>query len=227
MTPYKILFKYATRERPSWFLRGIKNIAETISRERKYEILVTVDTDDVSMYNEFVIKQACDLSNNLTWAWGFSKGKVNAINRGMEKAKSSWDILINLSDDMLFQYPNWDLDMEILIKKRWNKSLDFFAHFNDGYTADAIPSMSIMGREYYKRTNRIYPEEYHSLWADNHVKDEAIILNRYHYFPLVFFKHLHPANAGINQDDLYRHNESYYYTDKATYEKFKANNFGL
>lgn len=223
----KILFKYPTRERPYWFLRGLDNICSTLAKDTDYEILVTVDNDDLSMNNQMVIDKANAITKNITWNWGFSRNKVHAINRGIEKAKSNWEVLINMSDDMLFQYPEWNIDMEELIKSKWGGDLDFFAHFDDGYTGEAIPSMSIIGRKYFQRTGRIYPYEYNSLWADNHVKDEAIILGRYHYFPNVIYKHYHPANAGIEQDNLYKFNESFYYIDKQIYEQFKADNFGL
>lgn len=222
-----ILFKYASRERPSWFLRGLQNISHTISKDRNYEVLATCDTDDELMYRQLVIDKANNICKKITWAWGKSKNKIHAINRGMQKAKSNWDVLINFSDDMLFQFELWDSYMETLINDKWGESLDFFAHFNDGYTGKSIPSMSIIGRDYYNRFNRIYPEKYNSLWADNHVMEEAKILDRYHYFEDVIYKHKHPATENIPQDNLYKYNESFYYIDKAIYEQYKLENFGL
>lgn len=220
----RILFKYATRSRPFLFLRGIKSICDTVTGS-EYEILVTADLDDRNMNNEFVLNETKKYPN-ITWAWGESRNKIHAINRDMNKAKHQWDILVNMSDDMVFVLPGWDTILKEHVKDIWGDSTDWFAHYNDGYTQDKIPSMSIMGIDYYKRTNRIYPEIYKSLWADNHAMEEAKILGRYHYFDWCLYQHFHPANSGIPQDDLYKFNESYYDEDKETFMQQKLINFG-
>lgn len=219
-----ILFKFATRARPYLFLRSLKNIKDTIHTDN-YEVLVTADLDDVHMNSEYVKKEV-DEYKNITWAWGMSSSKINAINRDMDKATSKWDILINMSDDMQFQYPGWDVDMIKAIKDNWTDT-DFFAHFNDGFTGEAIPSMSIMGRKYYERFNYIYHSDYISLWSDNEAMEVAQLLGKHKYFPEVLYKHLHPATVNIPQDSLYKFNEQWYAIDQITFEERKLKNFDL
>jgi len=221
-----LLFKYTTRERPEWFLRGLKNIVNTLSDLADYEVLVSIDEDDTTMDKQ-VIAAASFICDKITWDIGQSRTKIEAINRGVHKAKTNWQVLLNMSDDMLFQYPSWDKTMLKRINDEWQGSTDFFAHFDDGDTGQKIASMSIIGKKYYERTWRIYPREYHSLYADNHVKEEAILLGRYKYFEDVIFKHLHPANAPVEQDLLYIRNELYSSIDKEIFNKNKLINFSI
>lgn len=219
----KILFKIASRERPKWLLRLLKNIEEKISVWREYEILLSVDQDDKTFLE---VKNSLQFFKNINVQMGRRNGKIGAINRDIDKARIDWDVLVNVSDDMMFTYNDWDVDMERLIKEGF-KDNNFFAHFSDGHTFEAIPSMSIIGREAYKMDGYIYNPIYKSLWCDNEAKEVAIRRGHYKYFDLVFYSHIHPANFGIKQDELYKHNESFYHSDKETYEKRLAINFGF
>lgn len=224
-----LLFKYATRSRPHLFFRGLENIVSTV-KQCDYEVLVTYDSDDKSMQDEYFqlkLRPFHIFHDRITFVGGESKNKIEAINRGMDKVRKDWDILINFSDDMFFQYPGWDIDMIKMIREVWPTGTDFFAHFNDGFTGNAIPSMSIIGREYYSRFGYIYEPSYKSLWADNHAMQQAILLGKHHYFDYVFFKHLHPANTSIPQDNLYKFNESFYLEDEINYKNWKEKNFGI
>lgn len=219
----KILFKIASRERPKWLIRLLKNIEEKISPDREYEILLSIDRGDES-FNE--VKPYLHFFKNINLQYGDRDGKIGAINRHIDRAKIDWDVVMVASDDMLFTYNDWDKDMELLIKGGF-KDNNFFAHFSDGHTFEAIPSMSIIGRDAYEMDKYIYNPIYKSLWCDNEAKEVAIRRGHYKYFDLVFFSHVHPANFGIPQDDLYKHNESFYLSDQETYNQRAALNFGF
>lgn len=219
----KILFKIASRERPSWLMRLLKNIEENISVNREYEIIISIDNDDKTFDQ---IKNSIPFFKNISVYKSERTNKIGAINRDIEKAKIDWDVVMAVCDDMLFTFHNWDVEMENLIRSDFRDN-NFFAHFSDGNTFEAIPSLSIIGRQAYEMDGYIYNPIYKSLWCDNEAKEVAIRRGHYKYYDLVFFNHIHPANFGIKQDNLYKHNESFYKSDRETYLKRERLNFGF
>jgi hypothetical protein len=198
-----ILIKFASRGRSEFFKRAIANIHSTISTQ-EFKILVTADSDDDAM-NTRDIQHFCDHHEKVTIIFGTSTSKVNAINRDMEHA-GEWDILINMSDDMHFVKQGWDSVLKQRIKEVWGKSLDFFAHFNDGYVGDALATMSIIGRDYYKRDGYVYYPEYKSFSCDAEAYFVAKTRGCHYYFDEVIFKHQHPTYAPMPQDMTYQRN---------------------
>lgn len=181
-----ILIKFATRGRKEAFTECIKNIQRTISGKYKYEVHVTVDDDDESMFKK-------EQYENVTYWGGMSLSKVYAINRDMDIITKhfNWDILINFSDDMLFVKEGWD---EIIVEDFKKSGTDAFHHYNDGYVKDALPTMSVMDREYYERFFYIYPHCYYSFSCDAEAMFVAQMLGKWHYHPEVIVNHNHPAN---------------------------------
>lgn len=196
----RLLIKYATRGRPIWFKKTIDNILSTITTN-DFKILVSADSDDASMNNQD-IKIFVTKSKSIDLFYGKSESKVHAINRDMEHS-GDWDILINMSDDMYFLAKGWDEKMIDLINSIWVDSLDFFAHFNDGYVGEALPTMSIIGRAYYDRDGYIYHPSYKSFSCDAEAMYVAQMRGRHHYFSDVFFLHQHPSNSPTHNDRTY------------------------
>lgn len=212
----RILIKYATRGRHAKFLQGMKNIQETISKDAKYCILVSVDLDDKQMSEVDPDR----FGTHVKVFPGYPDGKVAAINRDINEVKDfDWDILINYSDDMRFVVQDWDKILIEKIKSVWGESLDFFAHFNDGYVGEKLPTMSIMGREYYERFFYVYPPCYKSVSCDAEAMFVAQMLGKWHYFPEILFKHEHPVNAGVKTDAVYARNESFTSQDTDTFHR--------
>jgi len=210
----KILFKYTTRSRPELFERGLKSIIDNCF-SNQYKILVTVDENDATMFKYWN-------DPRITTIIGESKNKVDAINRDVNEFVYDWDILVNMSDDMIFTQKGFDN----IIRESFENT-DQCIHFPDGSTGDRLISMSILGRDYYKRFNYIYNPEYISLYCDNETMDVAKILGRYKFVNENIFLHLHPAHGNALNDNQYRYTESFHPIDQATYLKRKANNFGL
>jgi hypothetical protein len=210
----KILFKYTTRSRPELFERGLKSIIDNCFSDQ-YKILVTVDENDATMFKYWN-------DPRITTIIGESKNKVDAINRDVNEFIYDWDILVNMSDDMIFTQKGFDN----IIRESFENT-DQCIHFPDGSTGDRLISMSILGRDYYKRFNYIYNPEYISLYCDNETMDVAKILGRYKFVNENIFLHLHPAHGNALNDNQYRYTESFHPIDQATYLKRKANNFGL
>ena len=221
----RYLIKYASRQRPVWFIKAIHNLTNTI-HTKSYQILVSADLDDPTMMHEDV-KRELAYFPNVKICYGKSESKVHAINRDMEQA-DPFDILINFSDDMHFTVEGWDKIMERRHKDVWGDSTYYFAHWNDGYVGNSLPTMSIMGYDYYKRDNYIYYPEYKSFSCDSEAYYVALARKRYSYFSDVLFKHEHPANNNkILNDDLYKVNSLHTAHDVKLYFNRLHNDFGL
>ncbi len=225
----RILFKYATRSRPQLFHRGMKSIINNCQSDN-YTILVSYDKDDETMSS---VRDAH--YPNTVLVEGTSKNKIDAINRDIEMI-DDWDILVNMSDDMLFTKKGFDevirnnfaldLSMECGVSYRARYNLDQCLHFPDGNRNDLI-TMSVMGREYYNRFNYIYHPDYKSLYCDNEQTDVSMVLGKYKYVEEDIVHHLHPAYGKAKLDTQYVHTESLGGEDKITYERRRENHFDL
>lgn len=214
-----ILLKYASKLRPDKFKKAMHNIMATTKTE--FKVLVSCDVSDRTMNNPGMIEYAKQYGN-VSLHFGPSNGKVAAINRDMEKA-GDWSILVNFSDDMLFVVKGWD----VMLRNRvavW-KDTDWFAHFNDGYIGNRLPTMSIMGKAYYDRDHYIYHPAYKSFSCDAEAMCVAQMRGKYKYFRDILFKHEHPANnRSLRSDQLYVINGKYGPMDTTTYFK-RLNNY--
>ena len=219
----KILFKYATRSRPDLFDRGMRSIIDNCN-SNNYVILVSVDGDDTSMRKEFFNTK--EYPNTIVKV-GTSENKIDAINRDMDMV-SDWDILVNMSDDMVFTLKGFDNEIRESFEDLHDYSINLAQclHFPDGNRSDLI-TMAIMGREYYNRFGYIYHPDYKSLWCDNEMTDVAKMLGCYKYVDKHIVRHLHPAYGKGKYDKQYRTTESFNGVDKHTYYNRKAKNFDL
>jgi hypothetical protein len=188
------------------------------SHKSDYTIGITVDDDDdVTLNSTHYLELQQD--KNIYFTHGKSNSKVHAINRGMEGWKG--DIVVNMSDDMRFLVPGYD----IKIINAFADNLDQFIHFPDGRVNHLLPTMSIMGRTYYERFGYIYHPQYFSLWCDNEAMDVAKKLGKWKYVPDRIFDHYHPAWTGEPIDAQLRHTQGYYHIDEQTYIKRSAAGF--
>lgn len=217
----RILFKYTTRSRRSNFLRGYDSILNKIANREDYHILISVDKDDQSMFPLPV------LDGNYTFVVGNSKNKIDAINRDLNEFDYDWDILINMSDDMIFTKKGFD----DIIRAEFYNDFNQYIHFNDGNQKCNVCTMHIVGRNYYDRFKYIYHPDYISLWCDVENDIVAKQLGCYKYMGdnLKLFRHLHPAWGLAPQDALSIKTEdrALWVADEITFNKRKIKNFGL
>lgn len=223
----KILYKLASRSRPERFFKVLDNIAIN-SRHDDYYILITLDIDDETMATDEVRERIARYPNTYP-IYGTSKNKIDAINRDMEFAPDNWNILINMSDDMLFTEVGYDLKI-INTFKEYFPIGDGFLHFHDGNIKQTnVCTMSIIDKKYYERDKKIYHDSYISLYCDQEETDKAKMRGRYWYMgdDLVIFKHLHNNYNPSLTDDLYirNNNSSNEYSDFRNYQKRKALGF--
>src|SRR5690606_32245394 len=128
--PYKILYKFPSRERPNKFFSALGNIISK-SNSSRYMIECTLDLDDPSMNNDYVCEILDEYQRvaDVRYTFGHSEGKVHAINRDMDKIDYDWDIVVVMSDDMKFVVEGFDE----YIRAAFNQwGLDSVVHFNDG-----------------------------------------------------------------------------------------------
>ena len=219
----RILYKYTSRSRPANFFRGLDSIKNR-SVSDNYQVLCSFDLDDLTMNNEEVIERLKGYKN-VSYIFGHSKNKIDAINRDMDKVEG-WDILVNMSDDMVFIADGFDDE----IRNAFDSD-DLMVNFNDGNQKDNVCTMSIISKKYYDRFNYIYHPEYVSLWCDCEATDVARILGKYKYMgdDNIIFRHLHPSFGLCRYDEQYMKTESHELRskDQITYDQRRAKNFEL
>lgn len=223
--PY-ILIKYATRGRWKEFFNAIDNIYATI-KTNQYKILVSADFDDDVM-NSDEVREFCRRYHNVELLFGHHQSKVEAINAHFNP-NTQWKWCVNMSDDMKFIVPGWDDKMLKDVRTVWTdeNDWDWFAHFNDGYVGDKLPTLNVCGRKWYDRTQYIYYPGYKSVSCDAENMYVAMMKGRYHYFPNVYFHHIHPANLREPSDGIYRRNHKHGEADTKLYFERLARMFDV
>jgi hypothetical protein len=192
-----------------------------------FKIIVSIDEDDaVTMQSIELLKikqygglkDALSSNDSVEVCIGTSKNKIDAINRDVPQ--SGWDILVNLSDDQIFTKRGFD---EVIAQC----GKDEFLHLPDGHVNELLPTMSVMGYDYYKRFNYIYHPDYVSLFCDNEAMDVAKHLNCYKYINEHVFEHLHPAWGKAPIDAQLEHTQSFYRRDERVYIKRRSLGFPI
>lgn len=224
-----ILFKYTSRSRPNEFKRGMESILDNLANRKNCGILVTLDVDDVEYQTYLNYLFGLNYEGEkiaLYLISGRSESKVYAINRDMRlldaTTLNNWDILVNMSDDMVFTKKGFD---DIIRESCEDKKEGHLLHFPDGKTP--IVTLAIMDRAFYDRFGYIYNPEYKSLFCDNEQTDVAKRIGAYKLVAEDIFTHMHPAHGLAKMDAQYQHTESFFQHDKGVYESRKARNFDL
>jgi hypothetical protein len=214
-----IMFKATSRSRPMRLKKTIDSIVSNMSGKTDYFIQISLDEDDPTLAEYFKL-----ISAEHEKIIGTSKNKIDAINRDMDLVDRWWDILVNVSDDQVFIKKDFDLD----ILEAFVHNNDLFVHFPDGNQGD-LATMSIIGREYYKRDNYIYNPEYMSVYCDNEAQDVSKLRDCYKLVNTHIFNHEHPAWGKGPMDLQYQKTEHpvTYKADHDTYVRRAAINFGI
>lgn len=220
----KILVKFPTRGRTIKFFNVLNLYYNMCDDLNNVKFLITLDDDDKDMNQKGVIDMLNNYKN-LTYVYGKSKSKIDAVNRDME-TDNDWDILLLASDDMIPKIKGYDT----ILRKKMSElypDTDGVLWFNDGNQGDRLNTLCILGKKYYERFNYIYHPDYTSLWADNEFMDVANLLNKQTYFNEIIIRHEHPDVGFGQRDFVHFDNIKYDYIDKDIYLKRKSINFGL
>ena len=221
----KIFYNFATRSRPEKFFKVLDNIS-SLARHDDYVILVSADSDDLTMFNREVQNRVAKY-DKVHLYYGTSRNKIDAINR-LPRLFKKYDILVNVSDDQLFLMEGFDLEI-VKDMTEYFPDTDGFLFYPDSHAKQFLPTMSIMGKKYYDRFDFVYHPDYANVYCDNEALAVAELLGKIKFIDKAIFDHYHPAWGMAAMDDQYRisENPESYWKDKGVFELRKANNFYL
>ena len=220
----KFLFKYPSRSRPELFKKIMNRYQNYLSGDHEYEFIVSLDNNDSTMNNP-EIKKFLKGYDNVSFYYGDNKSKISAINADIDKAKSDWDILFLISDDMVPRVKGLDNTIAQNMSAFFPEK-DALLHYNDGRVGKRLVTLTVMGRKIYDNFGYIYHPDYISLWCDNEQTEVAKSSKKYKYFDIVLVHHdWHGSVKDKKRDKLYTRNEGYFRIDKLMYEKRKRYGF--
>ena len=220
----KLLIKFPTKGRLFKFFRVLDLYYDMCVDLNNTKFLITLDNDDEIMNRPDVI-QMFNKYKNLTYIFGDSKSKIDAVNRDVD-VNDDWDILLLASDDMIPIVKGYDEIIRNKMKKLYSDT-DGVLWFNDGNQGNKLNTLSIVGKKYYNRFNYIYNPNYLSLWCDNEFMEVANKLNKQTYFNEIIIRHEHPDWGFGFRDNIHSENIKNESVDYKTYLKRKNNNFDL
>jgi hypothetical protein len=173
-----ILLKYPTRQRPAKFMENLNAYLNKLSGKHQITLVVSMDADDPLCNNPgfrtFLDRKKSDLVN-VIYAYGESKGKINAINRDIPN--TPWDILVATADDMepmidgwdaviaedmLREFPNFDGSINYNTDPRLETKIDGRP---EGWKG--LITLPVIGRKLYDRFGYIYHPDYISESCDD------------------------------------------------------------
>jgi len=213
----KILLKCPSRSRPKQLLETLSKYVTMASRPDLMGVVISCDVDDTTMTNEVVQRQVFQVIDKFAWKalyYGENKTKIEACNADIEKVDYPWDLVVLVSDDMIPEIHGYD---DIIRKSA--PSLDCILWFNDGYQGYKLNTLSIYGREMYRRLGSMYAREYKSFYCDTELTDlcKGVEKSKTVYNPLCIIRHRHPALGYGGADSLYLRNQKYFEQDLRTY----------
>jgi hypothetical protein len=240
MDDYNLLVKFPTRGRPDKFFTVLDRYYHGAKRKNLTSFIITCDQDDPTMNNDSVRSRLLKNYKNLTFYYGNSKSKIEAINNDMNHAPP-YDIIILASDDMVPEVKGYDEIIRQQMAKHFPDT-DGVLWFYDGYRRD-FNTLSILGRKYYERFNYIYHPSYKSFWCDNEFTDVAESLGKQKFIDQIIIRHvhpdwiqkdnatrmiynnIHPHDKNIGIDETFIKNLPFEQQDSANYIKRKISGF--
>jgi hypothetical protein len=219
---YKLLIKIPTRDRANHFLPLLKEYLSKATNSHT-QILISIDLDDPGMNNEEMISQIRKMG--VIVEKGFSRSKIDAVNRDIDIYIHNYDILLLSSDDMFPMVEGYD---QIIIDEMQKAfpNMDGCLWFNDGHTKELLNTLPILSKSYYNQFRYVYHPTYLSLWADNEYTDVAKAQGKIKYIDQVIIRHEHPDWGGkMPVDALYQRNNNDWDKDKMNYLKRQARGF--
>lgn len=216
----KILFKYPTRGRPDWFKENLRRWLELWSGQGEVLFLVTIDRDDVVMWNDEMIAYLEDIGKvwPVSYLAGDHASKIEAYNAGL--AERPWDMVMTVADDLEPQEGGYDLILIEDMKTFWPR-LDGVLYYNDGRTGHRVITHPCMGRALYDRLGWLCCPHYVA-WSD---RESTKVFKQWkccHYRPKNLFRHnwkKYGDDATYERASLWRHH------DLCTFEKRQREGF--
>lgn len=215
-----IAFVFASRSRPARFFSVLENIRE-MTLDKDFFVVAKLDEDDEPMVKE---KGRLKDYPEVIVKWGYSKSKIHAINRDLDRLPE-FDLIVNVSDDQLFIERGFDR----IIKSKFTEP-DLFIHFPDSFAGSRVSTMSVLDKAYYERDKYIYYPGYYSMFCDEEETIKSQMRGRYKFCEEQIFDHWHYSHTNpdrrIRKDELYKRNDTYR-KDEVIFNERKKINFGL
>ena len=190
-------------------------MADDVSRMK---FMITLDRDDTT----YDLHEITMEFPSLVISVSESKNKVDAINRDMSRAPP-FDIVLLASDDMIPVVKGYDTIIRTKMKKLYPDT-DGVLWFYDGYQK-RINTLIVMGKRYFDRFGFLYDPVYKSFFCDNEFTEVAEKLKKQAFIDETIIKHEHPANTGVESDELYKTNDKYWKEDEYTYSTRNKTDF--
>lgn len=226
--PLKILFKFPCRGRETMFFESLNSLNNNIRDRENYHISISIDLDDLILNRPEVIEVVSSYPNT-SIGFGYSKSKVDAINRSMPDY--DYDVLICWSHDMhALMYGFDDIMRADFYNIINNHGEEFLVHYPDMDAKHYLNVLYIASRKYYERFNYIYHPSYLSLFCDNESMAVSKLLGKYHYIGTTgLYVHKNPAytHHGVERDELFNIQQSLWNVDEANFNERKVRNFDL
>lgn len=216
----KILIKFPSRGRPEKFKFVLEQYLKLQSNFHTLKVICTFDEDDESMNNNEIKNYLKKYEDFLSYHYGFSKNKIEAINADIDNSLE-FDILILAADDLsptVYGYD--DIIVQDMIKTY--EDFDGTLHYMNPNWEERLDIGCIMTKKYYSRFNFIYNPIYKTIYCDNEYMNIAIILNKHRYSPTQLFAHTY-----ITNDETASRNAVFNKEDEDLYNQRLANNFFL
>lgn len=219
---YKVLIKIPTRDRANNFIPLLKEYLSKATNPHT-QILVSIDLDDYTMNNPEMVSMITN--EGVIIEKGYSRNKIDAVNRDIDVYIRNYDILLIGSDDMFPIVEGYDQIIIDEMVKAFPK-IDGCLWFNDGHTGERLNTLPVLSKKYYSKFKYVYHPSYQSLWADNEYTEIAQASKKIKYIDQVIIRHEHPDWGGkMPIDSLYQKNNSFWSQDELNYKKRKARGF--
>ncbi len=219
---YTILFKYPVRERRDKFFKTLDEYYFLMSKNSKFNFIITMDEDDKIM-NCKEVRERLKKYKYLTYFYGNNKCKIEAVNADIPE--SGFDIIVLVSDDMIPQVQDYDN----IIRKKMTfcyPDTDGVLWFNDGCpNARQLNTLCILGKKYYDRFGYIYFPDYKNFWCDKEFMEVANSFGKQTYFDECIIRHEHFEWGYGEKDKMYIETIKKCPLDKALYYKREKTGF--
>ena len=221
----RIVIKFPTRNRPEKFKRVFDKYINYLSGKHDVSFVLTLDEDDATMNNDEIREFLDSKELPVSYHYGQSKSKVEAVNADMENVDG--DILLVASDDMIPCMESYD---DIVAQgfdqcfPDYNGAIKFY----DGLRQknDLLMTFPVIGFPVIREWGYIYHPAYTSVYCDN---EQTLVLhktNRLVVSPLCIVRHEWTSEPF---DELHARNENkkMYEIDGAVYNERRNRNFDL
>ncbi len=220
----RFMIKFPTRGRFEQFFTTLDLYYSHLSNKYPYHFVISCDSDDPVMNSPEAIAKLLTYPN-LSFYFGKSKSKIEACNADLDK-HMDFDVLILASDDMIPRVVGYD-DFIAYFMLGLFPDYDGVLQFDDGFQHEAVNTFPIMGKKYFDRFGHIYDPSYKSLFCDNEMTEVSRMLNKCIYIDKVLIEHVNPWTGKVQADQLFLHNETYFWLDQQNYIRRRALNYWL